>query len=348
MATGSSTGCPSCPRCCAIAGRDSRSTRGRTRPVTTRHPIRFTRAGLEETVHLETRCDGEAHDGCQAGCLLYWKQAWLKPVSPNPKEIDGLSGDTPSVTSVEAPSTAGCDESEIWTRTQVSNLSEEAPTYCCQATQVHHATSPLAWWDPRQYFEDYWSGNVGLGRMVSGLIYSMYYNLSQAGLGVGPAMRWFYDRFHAVWGGTLFPRKPGIIPEGEPTPTATLDLQPGETVRVKSHKEILKTVDTGNRNRGMYWDAELVPYCGETHRVLKRVTRIIDERTGKMQEMKTPCIILDSVVCQARYSPCRMLCPKSMYPYWREIWLERIKEAEASLGDGFSGADERVTTISTD
>jgi hypothetical protein len=74
----------------------------------------------------------------------------------------------------------------------------------------------------------------------------------------------------------------------------------------------------------MYWDAELVPYCGGTYRVLKRVTRLIDEKTAKMVEMKNPCIVLDTVTCQARYSPCRMLCPKSMFPYWREIWLERV------------------------
>jgi len=68
----------------------------------------------------------------------------------------------------------------------------------------------------------------------------------------------------------------------------------------------------------------LVPYCGKTFRVRSRVTRLIGERTGKMQVMKNPCIILDSVVCQARYSSCRMFCPKEMYPYWREAWLERV------------------------
>ena len=75
----------------------------------------------------------------------------------------------------------------------------------------------------------------------------------------------------------------------------------------------------------MHWDAELVPYCGGTYKVLKCVTKIIGERTGKMREMKSPCIILDSVVCQARYSSCRLFCPKAMYPYWREIWLERVE-----------------------
>jgi hypothetical protein len=148
-------------------------------------------------------------------------------------------------------------------------------------------------------------------------------------------MRWLYDKFHPVWGGTRFPRRPGRIPQGEPTPSGTLNLQPGEIVRVKSHEEILRTVDAGNKNRGMYWDAELVPYCGGTYRVLKSVTRIIDEKTGKMVEMKNPCIILDSVVCQARYSECRMFCPKEMYPYWREIWLERV----AASGSAASGQD---------
>ena len=34
---------------------------------------------LKDAVHLEgLRCDGEFHGGCQYGCLLFWKEAWLK------------------------------------------------------------------------------------------------------------------------------------------------------------------------------------------------------------------------------------------------------------------------------
>ena len=110
----------------------------------------------------------------------------------------------------------------------------------------------------------------------------------------------------------------------------------GDLVRVKRHEEILETITQDNMNRGMFWDAELVPYCGKTYRVLKRVTHIIDEKTGRMLEMKNPCIILDSVVCQARYSACRMFCPRSIYPYWREIWLERVAEAAPAEGDSAS------------
>ena len=36
---------------------------------------------MSSTVHLENiRCNGAAHDGCEAGCLIFWKEAWLKPL----------------------------------------------------------------------------------------------------------------------------------------------------------------------------------------------------------------------------------------------------------------------------
>ena len=66
-------------------------------------------------------------------------------------------------------------------------------------------------------------------------------------------------------------------------------------------------------------------YVAAALEALTEQPTLIDEKTSKMVEMKNPCIILDGAVCQARYSPCRMLCPKSMYPYWREIWLERVE-----------------------
>ena len=36
--------------------------------------------GVEDAVHLNLRCNGQAYGGCQAGCRLFWKEAWLKPV----------------------------------------------------------------------------------------------------------------------------------------------------------------------------------------------------------------------------------------------------------------------------
>ena len=289
----------------------------KTCDYTTPYPFRVRK--LERTVHLETRCDGSAHGGCQAGCLLYWKEAWLKPVSRNTQDPPG----TTSRNAVAVMPQQRCDETIVRDRTSV--LQPNGTTrFRCQATEIPDATTPLKWWDMRQYIQDYWSGNVSLGRVIGAATYSAYYHLSQAGLGLGRPMRWFYDAFRWIWSGPRWPRTPGALAEGSPTPMATLNLQPGEWVRVKSHEEILQTVTSANVNRGMYWDAELVPYCGGVYQVLKRVDRLIDEKSGQMVSIKTPCVILDSVICQARYSQCRMLCPKGMYPYWREIWLDRV------------------------
>ena len=217
-----------------------------------------------------------------------------------------------------------CDESVLNKRTRCTDSTDGSVIYRCQTTQIPRATTGLNWWDLRQYLEDLRSGNTSFWRLLSGTIYSAYFHLSNAGIGLGPSMRWFYNKLCWIWGGTMFPRTSGRLPKGKPTPTTTLSLQPGELVRIKSHEEILETVDEESKNRGMYWDAELVPYCGKTYRVLSRVSRLIDEKTSKMIEMKNPCIILDSVVCQARYSQCRMFCPREMYPYWREVWLKRV------------------------
>jgi len=283
---------------------------------------------LKDTVHLETRCSGEAHDGCQSGCLLYWKHAWLKPVTGSGEPLFGISP------AKAAPQTeSACIEARLWECTHVPGSDPASRTYICQTTEIPRATTPLASWDVRQYIEDYRSGNVPFSRLVTGLIYAVYYRASNIRrlnyTGLGHLLRWLYNTFNPLWGGSLYPKLKGTIPLGQPTPNVTLNLQPGELVRVKSHREILQTVNTENRNRGMSWDAELVPYCGKTYRVLRKVDRLIDEKTSKMMEMKSPCIVLDSVVCQARYTKCRMLCPKQMFPFWREIWLERVHPAAA-------------------
>ena len=37
---------------------------------------------MDSAVHLEgIRCDGKAYGGCDAACLIYWKEAWLKRVA---------------------------------------------------------------------------------------------------------------------------------------------------------------------------------------------------------------------------------------------------------------------------
>jgi hypothetical protein len=42
--------------------------------------------------------------------------------------------------------------------------------------------------------------------------------------------------------------------------------------------------------------------------------------------MKTPAVILDGVYCQSRYSENRLFCPRAIFAWWREVWLERVPE----------------------
>ncbi len=318
-ASGQLDGMPFMPEMLAFCGKRFQVYKRAHKTCDTVFPVRGRR--VSSAVHLDTRCDGSAHGGCQAGCMLFWKDAWLKPGSDPGKRV---KSSPPVASPAPARSAAGCTENALWTHVTAPSLPNTPVTYVCQATRLPYATTDLDWWELDQYFEDYRSGNVGLWKILCGAMYFLFLRVSNAGIGLGRPMRWFYDTFYRLWNGAPFPRRNGIIPEDQPTPTQLLDIQPGELVRIKPHEEILKTLNTRSRNRGLYFDAEEVPYCGDTYKVLKRVTKIINERTGALQEMKNPCLILDSVICQSRYSECRLFCPRSIYAYWREIWLERV------------------------
>ena len=296
---------------------------------------------VHNAVHLQTRCDGQAHGGCQAGCLLFWKDAWLKPVVAESGHPAASNDAKPA----SGAALTGCTEAEVWNGTRAATTGSESKeiAYVCQTTQVQYH-EPLNWWDVRQYFKDYRSGNVTLWRIVCGSAWSMYFHLSEAGIGVGRAMRWFYNIVHPLGPGTKWLRARGTIPQGQPTPTVDLNLQPGELVRVKTHADILSTLDDGSKNRGLWWDAELVPYCGKTFRVASRVHNVLDEKTGKMIHMKSASILLDSAICAARYSPCRMFCPRETYCFWREIWLERVEAPSSSATTALDGPGNIVSS----
>ena len=253
----------------------------------------YTSLRLTDTVHLEgLRCDGGHHGGCQAGCLLFWKEGWLKPAG----------GHRSAANVVESARGRTRAELEALT-TRATPGSDDAALFVCQATELPRAGTPLAWWDPRQYIRELRSGNVRFGTFIRAL-----------------AISWF-NALQRLRGGVEYPHVAGRL---DKTPSRPLDLQPGERVRVRPREEIVATLNTKKRNRGLWFDVEMVPYCGGEYRVLRKVKHIVDERTGKMIQLPGDCIVLDGVVCQGCLSRNRLFCPRSIYPYWREIWLERV------------------------
>src|SRR5262249_53547738 len=122
--------------------------------------------------------------------------------------------------------------------------------------------------------------------------------------------------------GGSYPREP--IGRLQQTPACKLDLRPGDRVHVRDRDAIGATLDTNNKNRGLWFDVEMVPYCGGIFTVQRRVQKIINERSGQMMSLPGECIVLDDVICSGRLSRWRLFCPRAITPYWREIWLEPV------------------------
>jgi hypothetical protein len=277
---------------------------------------------MERTVHLDMlRCDGSSHGGCQAGCLLFWKEAWLKRVPPpssgscDADHVDRAALEAVSIATSNPPRDRAWLEATIHrpAAERPATASESEPCYRCQATELVKATCPLPWWKPRQYYSDVCHNDVPLTDVARGLAIATY------------------SKLHRAVTGHSFPSVAGSLTK---TPTATLDLQPGEWVVVKSKAEILATLDKSGKNRGMTFDSEMLPYCGQTVRVLRRVERIVEETTGRLIRLPGVSIILDGVVCTARY---RRSCPRSIYPFWREIWLRRAEPHEIAAATNAAG-----------
>lgn len=268
---------------------------------------------MKNTVFLENlRCDGEAHGGCQARCLLFWNTAWLKH---------------PAAKDAPAPASSQRDDAWLAGTTFVTGPDGET-LYRCQATQHLSASKPIKWYDVGHYVQDVTSGNITLKEAFRGLLLLNVYRLRFLGIG-WRLTTGLYEKLHRFFYGAPDPHIKGAIPAGSPTPEVRLDLKPGETVRVKDVHAIAATINAHrNQNRGLSYNAEIAPFCNRTFKVEQRVTRIVDEKTGKMLTLKGPCITLEGVACEARYHPEALFCPRRIPQYLREAWLERVPSDE--------------------
>ncbi len=272
---------------------------------------------IDRTVHLKgTLCDGSAHGGCEAECNLFWKEAWLKPVA-GPDKPAARAGAEPPFT-----------EQKLQAATQVQRPPGQPVRYVCQATQIPQSTRLLPWWDIRQYWYDIRLKNFSPRYVLKVLVLAASRQLLRVPFG-HRALREVNHSMHRLLTGQPSPSAVGSIPSGQPTPVQQLNLQPGEWVRIKPAAEIAATLNTSNKNRGMWFDFGQVPNCGRTFQVHRRVNRIIDERSGEMLATQTPCITLEGTLCNPDFAEHRLLCPRAITAYWREIWLERVEQPKA-------------------
>lgn len=252
---------------------------------------------VADTVHLDgVRCDGSAHGGCQALCLIWWREAWLKRVEQSSNRDDQKL--------VDDQLDASVSEHDLYQLTKRRRVLD-ATLYSCQATSMLDFSKPMTWWDPKPVAREVVRGNVTVRKALK-VIGKASLNALRRRFGVDP--------------------KPSVYGKCDGrTPTGRIPgLQPGDWVEVKSKAEIEETLDRARTNRGLYFDIEALPYCGRKMKVRSKVERIIDERSGAMLELPNDCWILEGAVCEGYQSRNRLFCTRQIYSYWREIWLRPV------------------------
>jgi hypothetical protein len=237
------------------------------------------------------RCDGSAHGKCQSNCHLRWREEWLRPAD-RAGSAEIFAEQAPQQTQLAALSAFASRQSDTGTGLR----------YVCQATELTAGGVPMRMFDPRHYALDLLTGNVRLRPLSTGLAIT------------------FFNKVQRMCRGAVFPSyAPGITTA---QPQDALGLQPGEFVRVKPKSLIEPTLNSASRNRGLYFDRDMIRFCGSEHQVKTRVERVIIEKTGELRLLTNPCIILDGVTATGEYQGFN---PENEYIFWREVWLERVE-----------------------
>jgi hypothetical protein len=182
--------------------------------------------------------------------------------------------------------------------------------YVCQSTELVRATSRLSPMDLGWFLRDIRARTYSVGEMVRNVSYALFLRIRRRLTG-----------------------KSYRVLEGQQTktPRETLNLEAGEWVKVKTKDEIASTLDAQGKNRGLAFTVEMLPFCGGTFRVLRRLEKMIHEPTRKLIDLEDT-VILENVTCDG----CHILrggCPRDNYHYWREIWLERAQAKEQLTGE---------------
>jgi hypothetical protein len=95
------------------------------------------------------RCSGESHNGCQRGCTLFWKEAWLK-------KVDSLKGNDKII------------DNHITNELKVDlKIKDDSGKYFCQSTQFFNATKNIS--KGQRFLNlpiNVWLGNYGIIMLI--------------------------------------------------------------------------------------------------------------------------------------------------------------------------------------
>ena len=240
--------------------------------------------GLDDTVFLEeVRCDGAAHGGCDKRCLVFWKEAWLQPANSGKQETG--------------------NQSATITEADLLKLAARDDQFFCQATEIINASKPLPWWEPKQYIQDLTHNRISIASWLKGLWIAFYNKVAH----VTGRKSWKFVTGPGTYNGTR----------------STLNLQPGDLVRVKPLNEIRQTLDVEGKHQHLLFAPSMAEFCGSVMKVQRRVEKIILEGTPHQRKIKDT-VLLEGGICDG---VCHRLCPRQSLLFFRECWLERVNGA---------------------
>jgi len=239
---------PFMPEMIAFAGRQFRVSRRAFKTCVDDAEMRQ----IDDTVFLENvRCDGVNHGGCDKACLIFWKEAWLKPAGSN-----GTS--------------AAARETKL-SQADLVALANKRGQFFCQASEIVNASKPLPWWKPSQYLLDLLHNQISITRCLRSLFIAFYNKVAQ----VSGRRSWRFVAGPGTYNGTR----------------STLNLQRGDLVRVKPLSQIRKTLDAEGKHHHLLFAPSMTEFCGSVMRVQKRVERIILEGSPRQREIKDTVLL---------------------------------------------------------
>ena len=137
---GTLEGLPFMPEMLAFCGKTFQVARRAEKTCVDGHPEAFREFRNNDVVLLdELRCSGVDHAGCQRGCMLFWKEAWLRRVTKQEEY---------SVNS---------DSTDRLPKKLKTSTSEDQ--FFCQSSQLERATQSLPRW--RRFTKIYHEVRVG-------------------------------------------------------------------------------------------------------------------------------------------------------------------------------------------
>jgi len=184
-------------------------------------------------------------------------------------------------------------------RADLESLAMADGQFFCQSTEILNASKPLPWWEPKQYLWDLKYNRMSIVQFIQSLLIAVYNKVAD----VCKLKSW---RFVAGSAGDFR--------------SESLNLQPGELVRVKSLSQIKQTLDSAGKHQNLLFAPTMRSFCGQVLKVQDRVENIVLEATPRQRKIKDT-VLLEGATCDGI---CHRLCPRQSFLFWRECWLERV------------------------